>query len=152
MSLTFYKISDFRVLTNNSFQQINDRLFLKTFVFGLVFIFPILVFGVLSILHEPAIYANLERTIKYFYDVNIWLYCGNFDLNYIHTQLFLIFALVEFSFGSFVVIGLPIYLLHKWRKIVLENATLSTDQKTKQFQANQKQLIISLIFQVKFFV
>ena len=116
------KSTDFRVLTNESTQlSFSKRWLLWTILFSLLISFPILLTAQLSTLETASSQDRyFENTYKYGFEIRQWLRCNILDLENILTKICYFTVLLVFIFYTSIAIGLPIFMLYRWRKIVKE--------------------------------
>ena len=149
---TFYlmpKSTDFRLLTNESTQlSFSKRWLLWTILFSSLVAFPIMLTEQLASF-ETASYQHkyFDNTYKYGFEIKRWLRCSIIDLENIFTKIFFSTLLFAFIFYTSIGIGLPIFMLYRWRKIVKER-NAKNGNTSEKFQHSQQQLIISLLLQV----
>ena len=142
------KPTDFRLLTNESTQlSFSKRWLLWTILFSLLFSFPIMLTAELATLENPPPESYFDNTYKYGFEIKYWFRCNILDLENIFTKIFFFTVLFTFIFYTSIGIGLPIFMLYRWRKIVKERIA-KKGKAAEKFQHNQQQLIISLLLQV----
>ena len=143
------KPTDFRLLTNKSTQLSFSKWWLLwTILFSLLVSFPIMIIEQLST-SETASYQHkyFDNTYKYGFEIKRWLRCGIIDLENIFTRIFFFTVVFAFIFYTSIGIGLPIFMLYRWRKIAKERIA-KNGKAWEKFLQNQQQLIISIILQV----
>ena len=91
--------------------------------------------------------SYFDNTFKYGFEIRRWLRCYILDLENIFTKIFLFTVLIIFTFYTSIAIGLPIFMLYRWCKIVKER-NANNGKMSEKFQHSQQQLIISLLLQV----
>ena len=142
------KPTDFRLITNKSIQlSFSKRWLLWTILLSLLSSFPIMLTEQLATLGIPLYENYFDNTYKYGYEVRRWLRCYIIDLENIFTKIFFSTVIFIFIFYTSIGIGLPIFMLYKWRKIVKER-NAKNGKTWDKFQHFQQQLIISLLLQV----
>ena len=143
------KPTDFRLLTNESTQlSFSKRWLLWTILFSSLVSFSImLTLELSSIETTPYQHKYFDNTYKYGFEIKRWLRCSIIDLENIFTKIFFFTVLFIFIFYTSIGIGLPIYMIYRWRKIAKERIAKS-GKAWEKFLQNQQQLIISLLLQV----
>ena len=142
------KSTDFRLLTNESTQLLFNKWWLLwTILFGLLVSFSIMLTEELSSLGTPSQDRYFESKYKYGFEIRRWLRCYILDLENIFTKIFFFTIVLVFIFYTSIGIGLPIFMLYRWRKIVKERIA-KKEKAAEKFQHSQQQLIISLLLQV----
>jgi hypothetical protein len=133
---------------NGSTQLAFSKLWLLwTILFSLLISFPIMLTEQLSVLDSPFQDRVFAKTYNYGSEIRRWLRCYILDLENIFTKICFFTILFIFTFYTSIAIGLPIFMLKKWRKIVKERSA-KNGKAWEKFQHRQQQLIISLLLQV----
>jgi len=143
------KPTDFRLLTNESTQLSFSKWWpLWTILFSLLVSLPIMLILQLSSF-ETGFYQHkyFDNTYKYGFEIKRWLRCSIIDLENIFAKIFFFTVLFAFIFYTSIGIGLPIYMLYRWRKISKERIA-KKGKAAEKFKHSQQQLIISILLQV----